>query len=189
MCKIFAVSGGYFARLTCACTLLYHSSTFLDPWQKLVNKSNLDCTSLDWGLQNSSNRFQIVSNFSSSLAKPQDTYWSIPKSPLQAMTFLHCCVSGSTTSLYSSMFFHFNCHFKNLWIQAVINCPVHFGSLYVGHEHTLHYWIGCLLSAWMEWDFIFWLMVRACAFLKGTGYIYFLIRDCRGMSFSWILLL
>ena len=62
LCKILAVSGGYFMRLTCACTLLYHSSKLLDPWKKLVNKSNLACTSLDWGLQNSSNCVQIVSN-------------------------------------------------------------------------------------------------------------------------------
>ena len=104
LCKIFAGSGGCFVRLTCACTLLYYSSTLLDPWQKLVKKSNLAHTSLDWGLQNSSN---------SSLVNPQDTYWSIPKSPLQTMTFLHCCGSGSAASLHSSMFLHFNCHFKN----------------------------------------------------------------------------
>ena len=102
--KIFAVSGGYFARLTCACTLLYHSSTLLDLWKKLVNKSNLVHTSLDWGLQNSSDWVQIVSNFNSSLVKPQDTYWSIPKFPLQAMTFLHCFGSGSAASPHSGMF-------------------------------------------------------------------------------------
>ena len=112
LCKILAVSGGYFMRLTCAYTLLYHSSTLLDPWQKLVNKSNLACTSLDWSLQNSSNWVQIVSNCNSSLVKPQDTYWSMPKSLLQAMTFLHCCGSGSTASSHCSMFLHFNLHIK-----------------------------------------------------------------------------
>ena len=89
LCKIWAISGGYFVRLTCGCILLYHSSTLLDPWWKLLNKSNLAHTLLDWGLQNSSNPVQIVSNFNSSSVKPQDTYWSIPKSLLQAMTFLH----------------------------------------------------------------------------------------------------
>ena len=120
-CKIFAVSGGYFVKLTCACTLLYHSSTLLDSWQKLVNKSNLAHTPFNWGLQNSSNQVQIVSNFNSSLVRPQDTYWSIPKSPLQAMTFLHCCGSGSAAGLHSSMFSHFNLHFKNQWYKLLLN--------------------------------------------------------------------
>ena len=31
LCKIFATSGGYFARLTCACTQFYQSSTLLTP--------------------------------------------------------------------------------------------------------------------------------------------------------------
>ena len=116
----------------------------LDPWQKLVNKSNLAQTLLDWGLQISSNQDQIVSNSNSSFVKPEDTYWSIPKSPLQAITFLHCCGSGSTASSHSSMFSHFNFHFKKAMVQAIVNCLIHSGSLYVGHEHTLHYWIECL---------------------------------------------
>ena len=130
LCKIFAVSGGYFVRLTCACTLLYHSSTHLDPWWKLVNKSNLAHISLDWGLQNSSNWVQIVSNCNSSLVKPQDTYCSIPKSPLHAMTFLHCCGSGSAASLHSSMFSHFNHHFKNQWYKLSSTVQSIFGPLY-----------------------------------------------------------
>ena len=112
LCKILAVSGGYFVRLACPCTLLYHSSTLLDPWWKLVNKSNLAHTSLDWDLQNSSNWHQIVSNSNSSFVKPLDTYWSIPKSPLQTITFLHCCVSGSAASSHSSIFSHLNFHFR-----------------------------------------------------------------------------
>ena len=59
-----------------------------DPWQKLVNKSNLAQTLLDWGLQNSSNWDQIVSNSNSSFVKPQDTYWSISKSPLNCYDLL-----------------------------------------------------------------------------------------------------
>ena len=117
LCKIFAVSGGYFARLTRACTQLYHSSALSDPWWKLVNKSNLACTSLDWGLQNSSNWDQIVSNSNSSFVKPHDTYWSIQKSPLQAMTFLHCWGSGRAASSHSSMFSPFNFHFKKQWYK------------------------------------------------------------------------
>ena len=52
-CKIFTVSGRYFAKLTCACTALYHSSTLLFPWWKLVNRSNQVWTSLDCSLQKS----------------------------------------------------------------------------------------------------------------------------------------
>ena len=117
LCKIFAVSDGYFARLIWAYTQLYHSSTLFDPWWKLLNKSNLACTSLDWGLQNSSNLEQIVFNSYSSLVKFQDTYWSIPKSPLQAMIFLHCWGSGRAASSHSSMFSHFNFHFKKWWYK------------------------------------------------------------------------
>ena len=45
--------GGYLAKPTWVCTALYYSSTDLFPCQKLVKKSNLAITSLDWGLQNS----------------------------------------------------------------------------------------------------------------------------------------
>ena len=39
LCMFLAVSGGYFARLTCACTTLYQSSTLLLPCLKLVRRS------------------------------------------------------------------------------------------------------------------------------------------------------
>ena len=80
---------GYFATLTWVCTALYHSSTLLLSCLKLVSRSNLAHTSLDWGLQNPSNLPQIVFSVNWSVGKPQDTYWSIPKLPDQAMTFLH----------------------------------------------------------------------------------------------------
>ena len=41
LCSIFAVSGGYFARLICAWTALYHSSTLISPCLKLVKRLNL----------------------------------------------------------------------------------------------------------------------------------------------------
>ena len=120
LCRIFAVSGGYFARLNWACTALYHSFTLLLPCLKLVSRSNLACTSLYWGLQNSSNLLQIVSSITWSVGKPQDTYWSMSKSPDQAMTFLHCCLSGNAASLNSRMFSHFRCHCKNLWYKPLL---------------------------------------------------------------------
>ena len=70
-CNIFAVSGRYFSKFTCACTALYHSLTLLFPWWKLVNISNQACTSLDCSLQKSSNLSHIVSRFMSSLDSPR----------------------------------------------------------------------------------------------------------------------
>ena len=113
--RILPVSGGYFARLTWACTVLYDSSTLLHPWLKLVRRFNLACTSLDWGLQNSSNLPQIISSVNWSVGKPQDTYLSMPKSPYHAMTFLHCCLSCNAASSHSNMFSHLRHHFRNLW--------------------------------------------------------------------------
>ena len=114
-CKIFAVSGEYLASLTWACTALYHSSTLLFPCQKLVRRSKWACTSLVCGLQNSLYFPQIVSRLRSSFYKSLGAYWSIPKFPLQAMTFLHFWCSGKAASSQSRMFSHFKCHLKNLW--------------------------------------------------------------------------
>ena len=114
-CRILAVSGVCLAKLTCAYIALYHSSTLLLPCLNLLRRSNREFTSLDCGLQNSSYLPQIVSKSSTSADKPQDRYWSIPKSLLQAITFLHFCCSGSATSSPSRMFSHFKCHLKNLW--------------------------------------------------------------------------
>ena len=87
-CKILAVSGGYLARLTWACTTLYCLSTLQFHCLKLVNRSNWALTSLDYGLQNSSNLSHIVSNLGSYLSKFHDTYWSIPESPTPYYYFL-----------------------------------------------------------------------------------------------------
>ena len=62
-CKMFAVPSGYLARHMWAGTILYHLSTDLLPWQKLVSRSNLDLTSFAWGLQNTSYLDQIVSSW------------------------------------------------------------------------------------------------------------------------------
>ena len=110
--KILAVSGGYLARLIWACSELYHSCKLLVPCLKLVNRSKWTLTSFDCGLQNSSNFPQIVSKVSSSPGKHHETYWSMPKSPLQATTFLHCCCSGKAASSHSRIFLHFKHHFK-----------------------------------------------------------------------------
>ena len=106
---------GYLARLTCAWTTLYHSSMLQLPCPKLVRRSKWAHTLFDWGLQNSSNFPQIVSNVNFSDGKLQDTYWSMPKSPDHAINFLHFWHSGNAASSYSKIFSHFKHHFKNLW--------------------------------------------------------------------------
>ena len=114
LCIILAVSRGYLAKFTCACMALYHSSTLQFPWQKLVSRSNLAWTSFDCSLQYSLYFPYMISRVSSLEGKFQDTYWSMPQSPLQAMTFLHCWCSGSAASLHSRIFSHLKCHLRNL---------------------------------------------------------------------------
>ena len=98
LCKILAVSGGYLARQTCACTALCPSSTEWLSCLKLVSRSNLALTPFTCGLQKSSYWAHIVSKQRSSAGKHQETYWSIPKSLLHAMTFLHFLDSGNMAS-------------------------------------------------------------------------------------------
>ena len=78
-----------FTRDTCACTALYNLSTDLYPCLKLVSRSNLAMPSFACGLQKSSYLAYIVSKQRSPAGKHQETYWSIPKSLLHTMTFLH----------------------------------------------------------------------------------------------------
>ena len=76
------------------------------PWQKLVNRSKWALTLLDWGFQNSSNLSHIVFKLSSYLGRLDDTYWSIPKYPVHAITFLHCCFSEEGSQLTFKYIFH-----------------------------------------------------------------------------------
>ena len=108
---------GYLAKANWVCTDLYYSSTDLLPCQMLVRGSNLALTSLDCDLQNCSYFSQMVPSISFSLDKFQETYWSMPKSPSQAITFLHCLLSGNMASSHSRMFSHFKCHLRNLWYR------------------------------------------------------------------------
>ena len=110
LCKSLAVAVGYLARLSCTCTTLYHSSTLLLPCLKLMRRSKWALTSFDYGLQNSSHFPQIVSKVNSSAGKHHETYWSMSKSPLQAITFLHFCHSGTAASSHSKIFSHFKHH-------------------------------------------------------------------------------
>ena len=60
---------------------------------------------------------QIVSRVTSSVDRLQETYWSMPKSPLQVITFLHFLLSESITSSHSRIFSHFKYHFRHLWCR------------------------------------------------------------------------
>ena len=114
LCSILAGSRGYLAKFTCACMALYHSSMLWFPWQKLISRSNLAQTLFDCGLQYSSYFPHMVSRVSSLEGRFQDTYWSTPQLPLQAITFLHYWCSGSAASLHSRMFLHLRHHLRNL---------------------------------------------------------------------------
>ena len=74
LCSILAISGVYFAKFTCACTALYHSSMLQFPCQKLVSRSNLALTSLDCSLHYSSYFPHMMSRVNSLEGRFQDTY-------------------------------------------------------------------------------------------------------------------
>ena len=107
------VSGKIDLSLYSIIPLIYTSCTLPKACQEI--KAGL--TSFPWGFQNSSNQSQIVSKLRSSLGRPWDTYWLIPKSPLQATTFLHFWHSGRAASSHLSMFLHLSLHFKNLYYK------------------------------------------------------------------------
>ena len=115
----------------------------MSPCLKHVNRSNLALSSFVWGLQNFSNLFQIISKHKSSGGKYQDTYWSIPKSPDQATSFLHFLASDNIASSHSSIFLHLIFNFWNLWyklsftVQSIF-CPSMYGI-----------YIGCIACIWL----------------------------------------
>ena len=144
LCRILAVSCGYFAKLICTCTALYHSSTKQSPCLKLVSKSNLALISFVCGLQNSSIYCQMTSKHVSSGDKSQDMNWSIPKSPDQATTFLHFHVSESIANLQSNIFLHFIFHLMNLLFKLSSTVQFIFGPSMYGTYTLVGSWC-CLM--------------------------------------------
>ena len=114
LCSILAVSRGYLAKFTCTCMALYHSSMLWFPWWKLVSRLNLAQTLLDCGLQYSLYFAHMVSRVSLLEGRFQETYWSMPQSPLQAITVLHYWCSGSAASFHCRIFLHLRHHLRNL---------------------------------------------------------------------------
>ena len=113
----------------------------------------------------SSNLPKIISSVSWSIGKSQETYWSMPKSPDQAITFLHCCLSGNAVSSHSSIFLHLRCHFRNLWYSPSLTVQSILGpSIYGMNVPDAN--CGCLhgLSvtsgscSWSELDSLSWLL-------------------------------
>ena len=191
LCVVLAISCGcgYFARLIWACTVLYHSSTLISPCLKFVKWSNHALTSFVWDLQNSSNLFQITSKHKCFWGKHQDTYWSIPKSPVQATTFLHFLVSDNIASSQSSTFLHLIFHLRNLWYKLSSKVQSIFGpfiyGIYIGYIACIwlvNDWINCELCittssscSWSE-------LASSCSLLS-SGRTYSMV-DCS----NWALL-
>ena len=93
----------------------YHSLTDLFPCLKLVRRSHLTLSLFVCGLQKSSYLDHITSKLKSPSGKHHDPYWSIPKSPLHTMTFLHFFAFSNMASSQSRIFSHFSFHLRNLW--------------------------------------------------------------------------
>ena len=125
LCKIFAVSGGYFARSIWAFTQLYYSSTLLTPGGSLLTSQTWLAPHWIGACRTLQTRTRLYPILTHLLSSPM-THWSIPKSPLQAITFLHCWGSGRAASSHSTMFSHFNFHFKkqcyklSLTVQSIL---------------------------------------------------------------------
>ena len=157
LCKILAVSWGYLARLTCACTVLYHLSSLLLPCVKLVRRSKWVHTSFNQGLQNSSNFPQIVMRLTPLMARPRRHI--CPCQSLYCRQSLSCIfVAQAKLQAHIPKCFHISsANFKNLWYRLIINCPVHFRAFIVRHKHGWN-WLGWYNL--MKWDFsirfLFW---------------------------------
>ena len=146
-CMIFAVSCGYLARDTCACAALYHSSTDLLPWQKLVLKSNLALTSFTWSLQKSLYLAQIVLKLHSSVGKHQETHWSIPKSLPKAIFFTFLWLRKHCKFTIKNIF-TLQLPLQEPVIQATIDCAIHLGTFYIRYKHN---WDKlCLTCRWLK---------------------------------------
>ena len=116
--SILAVSGEFLAKETWVWTALYHSSTDLFPcWkpcEKMKPSPHFIWLRLAETLQTSPKLYQALAlHWTSS----RETYWSMLKSPLQAITFLHWLFSGNIPSSHSRMFSHFKWHLMNLWYR------------------------------------------------------------------------
>ena len=95
-----------------ACQQVKSGSKFIGVW--LVKYSYLE---------------HITSKHKFSSDKHHDTYWSIPKSLLYAMTFWHFFASCNMASLQWRIFSHFSFHLRNLWYKLSVTVQSIFGPL------------------------------------------------------------
>ena len=116
--RMAAVYLGYSHNGMCISTALYHSSMLLLPCQKAVNKSNLEWTALDCGLQKSWNLDHMVCNVTLSVWRFHEIYISSPASPDHWITFLHLALSWRIANLQLRTFSYFIFHVMNLEWRA-----------------------------------------------------------------------
>ena len=118
------------------------------------------------GLQKSSYLDHITSKLKSSVGKHHDTYWSIPKSPLHAMTFLHFFASGNMAGSQSRIFSHFSFHLRP-YATSYHSQSNHLGPFNIRHKHWLHkrLWLTCRLWETL-WALYFHLLIWAWRILR-----------------------
>ena len=131
------------------CTI--HQLIF-SPCVKLVNKSNPALTSIDWGLQNSSNFSHMTSKVSSSLVK---IHWHIlvyPKMPTPGNNFLVFPSSLQALQAHISVCFHSFISISNIF-GTDNHWPVHsiFGPSIIRHKHA---WNNLLCMSLIKSDFL-----------------------------------
>ena len=83
--------------------------------------------------------------------RQQAPYWSIPKSPLNTMTFLHFLESSNMASLQSNMCSHFSFHLRNLWYKPSFTVKSIFGPLIYGINMGCTKGCDWLVDGWMSW--------------------------------------
>ena len=127
---ILAVSGGVSGKIDLSLysiiPLIYISCTLPIACQEIKSGPYFMCLGLAELLKLIPDCIQAKVFFQ----RPQDTYWSMSKSPLQATIFLHFWCSGSAASLHLSMFSHLSLHFKNLWYKPSFTVQSMWGLLY-----------------------------------------------------------
>ena len=101
--------------------------------------------------------FQIVSKLRSSLGRLQDTYWSMPKSPLQSTTFLHFWHSGRAASSHLSLHFKILSYNPSFTVQSMWGLPCRACTWL--EEIVWSLWVDC-----MEWHLCIWFLIRTFRF-------------------------
>ena len=173
LCRIFAVSDGYFARLIWGGAALHHSSTEQSPCLKLVNRSNLVLTSYVCGYRTLQTWSKWPLNTNLLGSKCQDTYWSIPKALDQAITFSYFLTSDNIASSQSNIFSYMIFHFRNLWYRLSFTVQSILGPSIYG------IYIGCTTDC--VWLVDGWMNCGLCITTSSLSEF----ESCDGLEFSY----